>query len=279
MKGDKILLEAENKIWMESEEEGPNVDISEAYKLKVSMIKILEYYWNENFHEHVEEILNNSNDFKFLELGGGSGWASCVISHHILSFLEEHHQTSKETEFILTDGAKAAVEKAKGMPQYFREYTEYKLARIDQFKAVDAKKLSFDDSSMDVVFMSAALHHFPSPNKALREIFRVLKPGGIYLGIGEPVVSKLVKPLYEKMSDGSDREKEHGIQENNFTFGEITDLINQAGFTEYDILVNKDPEFRKGSRIRELYYKALSPVPDKVILKYLMSAVALWAKK
>lgn len=42
----------------------------------------------------------------------------------------------------------------------------------------DAENLPFEDNSFDVVFSSGVLHHTPDTQKAIDEIFRVLKPGG-----------------------------------------------------------------------------------------------------
>ncbi len=52
------------------------------------------------------------------------------------------------------------------------------LAERVEFKAMDAESLQFEGASFDVVVSLFALLHFPNPAIALREMFRVLKPGG-----------------------------------------------------------------------------------------------------
>ena len=50
-----------------------------------------------------------------------------------------------------------------------------------QFAVRDATNLPYPDHSFDAVLIANALHIMPEPDRALREIRRVLKPGGILL--------------------------------------------------------------------------------------------------
>lgn len=43
----------------------------------------------------------------------------------------------------------------------------------------DAERLPFDDASFDVVASNGVLHHTPDMPAALREVYRVLRPGGV----------------------------------------------------------------------------------------------------
>ena len=48
-----------------------------------------------------------------------------------------------------------------------------------EFQVADINDLPFDDGEFDVVFSSAVTEHLPDPVTALRELRRVMKPGGI----------------------------------------------------------------------------------------------------
>jgi SAM-dependent methyltransferase len=49
------------------------------------------------------------------------------------------------------------------------------------FRVADAERLPFEDASFDIVHSKDSLHHMQSPERALAEYRRVLKPGGTAL--------------------------------------------------------------------------------------------------
>lgn len=57
-----------------------------------------------------------------------------------------------------------------------------------EFIMGSADRLPYPDESFDAVTCSQSFHHYPYPEKAMQEAYRVLKPGGLYIlsdtGIG-----------------------------------------------------------------------------------------------
>lgn len=101
---------------------------------------------------------------KILDVGTGDG-----------SFIPVFTETFKEyTEIIGIDNSEKAINTAE------------KTFKNDNIKFIkmDAEKMDFRDNSFDTVCISNTLHHLPNMNQVLKEMVRVLKPGGLFI-IGE----------------------------------------------------------------------------------------------
>src|ERR1700742_4909355 len=53
-------------------------------------------------------------------------------------------------------------------------------------RVADAERIPYEDETFDLVVVHAVLHHIPDVPTALREVMRVLKPGGRFVFAGEP---------------------------------------------------------------------------------------------
>lgn len=62
-------------------------------------------------------------------------------------------------------------------------------------------KLPYQDNTFDVVTCIQSFHHYPKPEKAMTEAYRVLKPGGLYIlsdtGMGN--YPKFIYGIYNKL--------------------------------------------------------------------------------
>lgn len=66
------------------------------------------------------------------------------------------------------------------------ETTRRNLARRglhSNLQRVDAEVLPFDSASFDIVYSWGVIHHAEAPARILAEIHRVLRPGGVFLGM------------------------------------------------------------------------------------------------
>lgn len=110
--------------------------------------------------------------------------------------------------------------------------TENKQEKINLIKHDLANPLPFKNNSFDVVTSLANLEHLYSPEYSLREIYRILKPGGLLL---LTVPSTFSKPLLEflsyKLSLISEQEIKDHKQYANKKILEI--LCKKIGFSSF----------------------------------------------
>ena len=95
---------------------------------------------------------------RVLELGCGSGPATRAIAN----LPRVSHVTGIDPSLLFLESAQTA---SKGIPTI-------------TFEEGDARSLVFDDESFEIVLSHTTLCHVPEPEKALKEAYRVLVPGG-----------------------------------------------------------------------------------------------------
>ncbi|MGF0071271.1 class I SAM-dependent methyltransferase [Streptococcus orisratti] len=102
-----------------------------------------------------------AEDIKVLELGCGTG----ELWKNQLDVIDKMEQ------LIVTDFSSDMVEKTKSVIGN-RDNVEYKI--------MDIQNISFENETFDIVIANMLLHHVDDIDKALDEVNRVLKKGGIF---------------------------------------------------------------------------------------------------
>jgi ubiquinone/menaquinone biosynthesis C-methylase UbiE len=116
----------------------------------------------------LRETLRARGRCRVLEIGAGRGWAARMLAQ------DGHEVVATD---ILDDariGLGCAARLCQGAGYWFGRVT------------TPAEALSFKDCSFDIVFSFATLRHLVDLPRVLGEVERVLRPGGIFLGLDEP---------------------------------------------------------------------------------------------
>lgn len=121
--------------------------------------------WNrirvEYFKDELRERAINSVDINnkvIADLGAGTGFISLEIA--------------KKANIVFS------VDSSKNMlGELYKAVKDSNLNNIYPINS-EVEDLPLFDDSIDLIFMNMALHHVENPDKAIKEIYRILKPGG-----------------------------------------------------------------------------------------------------
>ncbi|MBN1497315.1 MAG: methyltransferase domain-containing protein [Spirochaetes bacterium] len=139
------------------------------------------------------------------------------------------------------------VDISMGMVQKAAELSKKDSIDNIAFARCDVENLPFTDSSFDFVTCSGALHAYPDAEKALKEMWRVLKTNSILaiMALLEQKVPNIIDPAKrelkksstkddaEKFNNASNSMKNVDAKLHRFTLEELKDLINKTGFNDF----------------------------------------------
>ncbi len=135
-------------------------------------------------------------------------------------------------------------------------YSEYKPVYCD------IQKMDFADNTFDVVVCCHVIEHVDDDAKAMREIYRVLKPGGFAV-LQVPLALNLEKTLEDKtLKTDKERKIAFGQVDHNRLYGmDYFDKLKTAGFR----VVRDNPFENKWQPAEELKRHRLDPIEDVIV--------------
>lgn len=158
-----------------------------------------------------EALLKVSRHGVVADLGAGEGTLAQLLA--------------RQAEHVI------AVDLSPKMVEFGRELAiKHELPNLE-YRLGDIEEPPLDDASVDLAFLSQALHHAGSPQNALLQAFRIVKPGG------RLVVLDLLQHTFEEA-----RELYADVWLG-FGEGELAAMLEKAGFTGIETaVVDREPE-------------------------------------
>jgi SAM-dependent methyltransferase/biotin operon repressor len=158
-----------------------------------------------------EALLKVTNQGVVADLGAGEGTLAQMLA--------------RQAERVI------AVDLSPKMVEFGRELAvKHELPNLE-YRLGDIEEPPLEDGSVDLAFLSQALHHAGSPEKALAQAFRIVKPGG------RLVVLDLLQHNFEQA-----RELYADVWLG-FSEGELAAMLEKAGFVDIETaVVDREPE-------------------------------------
>lgn len=133
------------------------------------------------------ELTQPDPDWLVLDVSTGAGHAALAFAPHVKGII--------------------AIDVTPEMLEVARQLTEERRIKNIEFRPADAQALPFYDNMFDLVTNRIALHHYPDARKAIQEMARVCKDGGLVALVDNIVPPDKVTAGYinhfEKMRDPS----------------------------------------------------------------------------
>jgi glycosyltransferase involved in cell wall biosynthesis/SAM-dependent methyltransferase len=158
---------------------------------------------------HVVQGLKLLPDMTILDFGAGSCWTSRFLSQMGL-------------KVIAHDVSASALRIGKAL--YERQPVIGNQPEAS-FLHFDGERIDLPDASVDRISCWDAFHHVPNQAQVLKEMGRILKPGGI-AGFSEP------GPDHSKTPQAQYEMRTNRVIENDIDVREILTIAKEAGFTE-----------------------------------------------
>lgn len=173
---------------------------------------------------------------RVLELGCGQGWATCL-----------YKKTFPGAHVTATDLSSFAV---ASIPKWEAIFG----VRANNSYPCKSYETEEGDATLDLVFCFAAAHHFLAHGRTIRELSRVLKPGGRCIYFYEPTTPKYLYSMAHRRVN----RKRPEVPEDVLIPSELRALSKTNGL---DLKIEYYPSFVHRRPFETIYYYLLSKIP------------------
>lgn len=216
-------------FWATSELESPETFSIKSFVHKMAEAPIL-----------LDKLTERAAEFEradaILELGGGQGWASCILK-----------SLYPEKRILCSDISKYALRSTPRWEEHLR-------ARLDGVLTCRSYEIPLANESVDLVFCFQAAHHFRAHRETLAEVHRVLTDGGLCLYLYEPSC----RPMIHGLATRRVNTRRPEVPEDVLVYGDMLRFGEDAGFAESAMVFS--PTVANRGPIQTVYYFVLSKI-------------------
>lgn len=136
------------------------------------------------------------------------------------------------------------------LAEKFKKEYDYFSIDLDGKKAImamDLTAMTFDDNSFDAIVCNHVLEHIPDDKKAIKELYRVLKPGG-WASLQIPIKGNVTQEDLS-ITDPKERLRLYGQEDHVRYYGhDFADRLKDAGFEV--LIIPKDDLLKPDEQAR-----------------------------
>lgn len=160
-------------------------------KHREHLIEARKFLWREDTVEMLANWLPLQKGMTMVDIGCGLGYNGWTYAPYFL----------EDGKYCGVDASEKLLEEAKELSKSWSRNQE-----VD-FKLGDAYKLPFEDESADITICQTLLMHLKEPEKALQEMKRVTKSGGLIVCVEPDNLNSSIKQSYSSLPDSTIEEK------------------------------------------------------------------------
>jgi len=185
--------------------------------------KFLRIMRDRGWMETPDIIKSGINSGMALEIGPGPGYLGL-----------EWLKNTSNTKLIALEISLNMIEMSK------KNAESYGLAQRVNYVQADAKSMPFENDYFDSVFTNGSLHEWDKPAQIFNEIYRVLKPGGIYfISDLRRDMNPLIKYLMKIMTKPKEIRKGLASSVNaSYTANELKKILAETSLKDAGIIPN-----------------------------------------
>ncbi|RPI87624.1 MAG: methyltransferase domain-containing protein [Chloroflexi bacterium] len=185
--------------------------------------------WFQFTQKLATSVMDIKPDNRVLDVGCGTGYAVIEIARR------------------LDQGKAYGIDISTGMVERAIKNIPGELSNRVSFRQASAEYIPYPNSDFDYILCTNSFHHYPEPPRALREMYRVLRPGGLLVILDNAIDLSLYTWAWDRLLRLF--EKGHVRY---YTTKELGEMISKAGFKDVSLRYGKNSFMKHGKLFASL---------------------------